>query len=221
MKATVSSRRLLAIAAVATALPMGAHASVVETFDWVPIVENPSTRWTTTPSGTLQLTLSSFALAGTSNPPNFGPYYSGPSGSAATADITGFSYTAANGVSYNLGEVTSRTLGNPITTTWQTSGLVTPAPGNGDPFPAPTAGYYLISGFTLSGPGFMMANNVGTAGATYANGVGNGDFTGPVYEDGGYWKLVTPVPLPAALPLLLSGIGGLGMLARRRKVAPI
>jgi hypothetical protein len=33
------------------------------------------------------------------------------------------------------------------------------------------------------------------------------------YED------VTPVPVPAALPLLLAGIGGLGLMARRKRKA--
>jgi hypothetical protein len=30
---------------------------------------------------------------------------------------------------------------------------------------------------------------------------------------------VTPVPVPAALPLLLAGVGGLGLMARRKRKA--
>ena len=173
-------RRLLLMAAVA-ALPVAAHASsVVVTFDWVPMSETPVGSETVTPSGSLQLTLSSFALTGTSDPPNYGPYYASGS-DAATANITAFSYTAGDGLSVNLSNVTSESVRS-TTTPWETSGDVTPAPGSPDPYPSPTEGYYLVSGFTLSGDTaqgspFMMANNVGTAGATYANGVPNGDAT--------------------------------------------
>lgn len=204
---------------VATSLPTLADASsVLATFDWVPISENPSSAGTTTASGTLELTLSSFALTGPTQPPNFGPYYA--SGSASTANITALTYTAADGLAVSLSNVTSESLGS--TTLWQTSGDVKPAA-------APTAGYYLISGFSLSGKtpqgsSFMIANGAGTAGATYANGVGNGDnsFNAtssiPAITDGGYWELasLTPVPLNATLPLLLSSIAGLGVFARRR-----
>jgi len=48
--------------------------------------------------------------------------------------------------------------------------------------------------------------------------------SGGVANDSGYWKLrsLTPtvVPLPAAMPLFLSGIARLGAWARRRKVTP-
>jgi hypothetical protein len=42
----------------------------------------------------------------------------------------------------------------------------------------------------------------------------------PAVTDGGYWELVsvsaTPVPVPAALPLLLGGVGLLTRFGRRR-----
>ena len=226
MNSLASSGRLLAIVA-AAALPMAAHANtVVETFDWVPISETPASAQKTTPSGTLQLTVTSWSLTGSSIPPNFGPYYQSGN-NAATVNITGFSYTAGDGLTADLAEVTSSSVRS-TTTPWQTSGSVTPAPGNPDPFSSPTAGYYLVSGFTLSGDTskgspFMVSNNVGTAGATFDNGVPNGDATFnasgsiPAIEDGGYWELtsVTPVPLPPALLLLLSGLGALVWLTSR------
>jgi hypothetical protein len=211
---------------VTTSVPMLANASsVVATFDWVPTTENPATAQSVIPSGILQLTLSSFALTGTSNPPNFGPYYA--SGAASTVQITGFSYTAGDGLTANLSNVTAESLGT--TTIWETSGLDKPLTGPQAPS-APTQGYYLVSSFTLSGKTaqgspFMIASVAGTPGATYSNGVPNADNTFnaaatiPTITDGGYWELasVTPVPLPASLSLMLAGVGGVGVFARRRK----
>jgi hypothetical protein len=226
-KGVARRKRLLPLAAVATAaLPLAAHASVIETFDWVPISEDPTSAQTTTAHGTLQLTLSSWALTGTSDPPNFGPYYASGN-DAATVNITGLSYTAANGLTATLSEVTSESVRS-TTTPWETSGLVTPAAGGQSPKGTPTQGYYLISGFTVSGKTaqgspFMIANNLGTAGATFSNGVPNGDATFnaagsiPAIEDGGYWEFVsaTTVPLPPGLALLVSGLGLMFWLMRR------
>jgi hypothetical protein len=216
-------RSALALVVAAAILPAAAHADVVETFTWVPgtaTPENPSSAATTIASGTLTLDLSSFSLTGTSNPPNYGPYYASGA-NAATANITGLSYAFADGLSVSLSNVTTESVRS-TTTPWQTSGL--DVPGG---LPTGTAAaYYLISGFTLSGTAdganFQIANNVGTAGATYANGVGNGDnsFNGAsgyaAITDGGYWRLesVTTVPLPSSLLLLLSGLG-LTAFARR------
>jgi hypothetical protein len=222
MKANASATRLLAMAAVATALPMAAHASVVETFQWVPDFEQ-SGNYSTEPSATLQLTLSSFTLTPLSGN-GLGPYYASGS-DQATADITGFTYTTGGGVNVTVNLSNVSTVTFTTTKPWQTSGLVTPAAANGDQFPAPTQGYYLISQFQLSGTvngeAFMMATATGgTAGTTVATGMPNSDFTyDGTTEEGGYWKLVTPVPLPPALPLLLSGVAALGLIARRRQVS--
>ncbi len=226
MKATACSRRLLATAALATALPVAAQASVIATFDWVSggtTPENPTSAQTSTPSGTLELLLSSFSLTNTGSG-NYGPnYYT--SGSASTATIYAFSYTAGDGLTVNKSNLSTTTLGSTI---WATSASDIPYNSGITP------GYYLISAFSVSGTTpqsspFQIANAPGTANANYANGVGNADnsFNAagsiPGITDGGYWELqsVTAVPLPLALPLLLSGIGGLAVFARRRKVVPI
>src|ERR1700753_657804 len=100
-KAKARSGRIFAVTTLAVALPLAAHASpVLATFDWVsggPTPENPTSAQTTTSSGTLELEFSPFALT-TTGTGNFGPnYYT--SGTATTASIVSFSYTAGNGLS--------------------------------------------------------------------------------------------------------------------------
>jgi hypothetical protein len=232
MNAVKRPWRVLAAAALVSATPLAAQATVIATFDWVPTSENPLQGQPSTASGTLQLTLASFALTSGSNPtnsPNFAPYYA--SATATSAEITAFSYTDANGQSVNLSKLTTNSFQTSI---WETSATDTPATGAAAPSP-PTSGYYLVNGFTLSGTtaqgtGFQIANNVGTPGATYASGIGNADNSfnlngsHAAISDGGYWQLasVTPVPLPPGLPLLLGGLGALAWgLRRGRPAAPV
>lgn len=207
---------------IAVMLPLAAHASEV-TFDWVPIVEDPSSAQTTTASGSITFDLSSWAMTNPNDPPNLGPYYT--SGSAISATITAFSFTSADGQTADLADLSTTTIGSML---WATSAIDTPATGAQAPS-APTAGYYLVTPFVVTGDAagdtpFKIANNTGVAGATYDNGVPNGDVNFnadgsiPAVENGGYWELVSasPVPLPGGLPLLLGGLALLGWATRRR-----
>src|SRR5580704_4156406 len=83
----------------------------------------------------------------------------------------------------------------------------------------------------ISGPGLGTGNH-GQSNYTfniwfqsdtwYENLGGNGGAPGQVDANGGSGTLTAaPVPLPAALPLLLSGLGGLGALAGRRRRAAL
>lgn len=216
-----------AVCALAAMIPLAAHASEV-TFDWVPISENPASAQTATASGSLTIDLSSWTQTNPNDPPNFGPYYT--SGTAITGTITAFSFVSADGQTADLADLSTTTIGAPPSqsaTLWATSAIDKPATGAQAPSP-PTAGYYLVTQFSVSGDTadgtpFMIGNNAGTAGATYANGIGNADVSFnadgaiPAVANGGYWELAaSPVPLPAGLPMLLGGLALVGWCARRR-----
>jgi hypothetical protein len=208
------------------AAPTAANATTV-TFDWVNHSVNTGQSPATVPSGSLTLTLPDSVTTQTFSTGDLG------SDAAALAMISAFSYTFSDGITVDLSNVNLAT--SEITTpagtqdpnAWYTSNLVDPADG---PAGAAPLGYYLLTGFILrgnaSGGTFQIANpaglpaNVGLAGNTITP-------TFPPWSsnDSGYWRLssfqTTVVPLPAALPLMLSGLASLGGLAafRRRAAA--
>lgn len=208
----------------AAALPIAAYAEMV-TLDWVPISENPATAGASTAHGSITLNISPWTLTPISGN-GLGPnYYT--SDSAVTATITAISYTAGDGQTVDsLLDLSTTTLAAKI---WATSAIDEPATGAQAASPPPAA-YYLISAFSFSGTTdqgapIMFANTAGTAGANYGNGIdasgiaiadvtdnAKGAFKGT--ETGGYWE-VSPVPLPAGFPLLLSGLALFGWFARR------
>ena len=70
-------------------------------------------------------------------------------------------------------------------------------------------GSYLLS--VSIGLGTFNPNNIGY--------VDNVEISGTLADATYDFEAVTPVPVPAALPLLLAGLGGLGLAARRKRKA--
>jgi hypothetical protein len=185
--------RKLVPAALLVALPMAANADTLATFDWIPFQNGGSG----TGSGDLVLTLPG-AITG----PGFDVSFA--SASAAKSAVTGFTYTFSNGDILSLANLQAGTLQmNP--TDWQTTNTITPAG-------APT-GLYLGTNFNFSGfvtpPGGVLSPyQVASSGGMVTLGAGDAQLR---ITDTGYWKLdsLTPVPLPAAGWLLISGLAGL------------
>ena len=207
----LAPRPLLALSILFIAAGSGAaHAATVATFNWVPATPASA-------SGSLTLSLPDTITTPTFNTGNLG------STAAAQAAITGLTYTYSNGLSVGLADLTTWSIpGNDFAT----SNSVTPAFG--------PLGIYLISDFTLTGskvfPGdaraatFKLANAEGSANlvAYASNQMTPFAGQGVAANDAGYWRLssftTTPVPLPAAAWLLVSGAGVLAGFARRRRL---
>jgi len=191
------------------AVSVQASASMLASFNWVDLSHSSGV----TPVGSLSLTLPDTITTQTFDTGTL-------TQAQALSMLTGFAYTFSNGLSIGLADLTTFTFSPPIH--WATSNADHGGFGTG---------VDLITGFQFSGsksfPGDPRApiyNITMSAGLPSNVTQANNQLTpfagqGTASNDFGYWKLTSlaPVPLPAALPLLLSGLALTGAL--RAKVS--
>jgi hypothetical protein len=190
------------------------HAETIAVFTWV----EASGTGPDPESGSLTLT-----LPGTVTEQTLGSVPFQTSGflvSGATfSELTALTYTFSNGTTVNLGEVTSETFGS-ASPAWETATVQSFTTGG-----SALGDQDLITGFTLANTSMDFNLNLAAAQSSVTNiqpesnqitAIVNGQSVQT--DDSGYWKLesLTPTPLPAGLPLLLSGLGVMAVMFRRR-----